>query len=177
MNANDSDRLALLRRRAQALAQPPAAPPEAGSQLEVLVFGLADEHYALETAHVHEVLPLRTLTPLPGTPPFMRGLVNLRGRLLPVYDLKRFFELPEHGITDLHHVLVLRDAACEIGLLADGIEEIRRLPAAELQPALPTLGGIRSDFLIGVTAERLVLLDAARLLGDRRLQIDDAVDS
>ena len=170
----------ILRQRARALAQAPPPMPEAGSELEVLVFRLADERYALETCHVQEVQPLRELTPLPCTPAFLRGLVNLRGRLLPVIDLKRFFDLPERGISDLHRILLLRTGEgggeMEIGLLADTVEDISTIPLADLQTSLPTLGGIRAEYLKGVTGDRLVVLDALRILADPRIVIDEEVE-
>jgi len=166
-----------LRLRAEALARPVAAPADETEFLEVLEFGLAEERYALETAHVHEVQPLRRLAPIPCTPPFLRGLVHLRGRLVAVIDLKKFFDLPEHGITDLHHVVVLQKSEMDIGLLADTVYGVRMLPRDAVQPPLPTLTGIRADYLKGITAERVVVLDAPRILADPRFIIDENVHS
>ena len=113
-----------------------------GGQLELLEFKLANERYALETRHVVEVHPLRDLTPLPGTPPFVRGIVNLRGRILPVFDLKKFFGLPEQGVTDLHRIIVVRGNDLELGLLADVVASVRSVAVESLAPPLPTLSEI-----------------------------------
>ena len=82
--------------------------------LELLEFRLASERYAVESRLVQEVHPLRDLTPLPCTPPFVLGIVNVRGRILPVLDLKKFFDLPERGLTDLHRIILVRGNDLEL---------------------------------------------------------------
>ena len=166
----------LLRQRRQALARVPEQAVDAADVLELVEFRLAEERYALETRHVQEVHPLRDLTPLPCTPVFVLGLINLRSQLLPVIDIRKLLELPERGITDLHRVLVLRSGDTEFGLLADTVEEVFTLPRSALQRSLPTLHGIRADYLLGVTAESLVVLDGARLLADPRIVVDEEVE-
>jgi purine-binding chemotaxis protein CheW len=176
MSSNpEADRILL--GRAQALARPPLGAPAAGTMLELLEFRLAAERYALESRHVQEVHPLRELTPLPCTPPFILGIVNVRGRILPVIDLKKFFELPERGVTDLHRIILVRGQGLEVGLLADVIIGVRSVAAETLQPSLPTLTGIRADYLKGISEERLVVLDLDRLLADPKIIVHEDVDS
>lgn len=165
----------ILRARARALAQLPPTLPAAGSQLEILEFRLASERYAVETRHVQEVYPLRELTPLPCTPPFVLGVVNVRGRILPVLDLKKFFELPERGLTDLHRIIRVSGNDLDLGLLADVVVGTRNIAADSLQPSLPTLTGIRQDYLRGVNDERLVVLDLARILSDPKIVVHEEV--
>ena len=175
MSAN-SEVERILRARAKALARAPPPAPAADTMLELLEFRLASEGYALESRHVQEVHPLRELTPLPCTPPFILGIVNVRGRILPVVDLKKFFGLPERGLTDLHRIILVRGHGLELGLLADVIVGVRSVAADSLQPSLPTLTGIRADYLKGVTEERLVVLDVERLLSDPRIIVHEDVD-
>ena len=177
MNNEASDAQQILRARAQALARPPQPAPAAETLLELLEFHLAQERYAVETRYVREVCPFKELTPLPCTPAFVLGIVNVRGRILPVFDLKKFFDLPETGITDLHRIILVRGNDVELGLLADVIVGVRSIPADSLQPSLPTLTGVRSDYLKGVTAERLVVLDLARILADPKIIVNEAVES
>src|SRR6059036_3053577 len=105
----------ILRARAQALARTPERGQVAGTLLELLEFRLAQERYALENRYVVEVCPLKELTPLPCTPPFVLGIVNVRGRIMPVFDLKKFFDLPEKGLTDLHRIILVRGNDLELG--------------------------------------------------------------
>jgi purine-binding chemotaxis protein CheW len=122
---------------------------------------------------VREVVPLKDLIPLPGTPPFVAGIISLRGQLLSVIDLKCFFELPARGLTDLHQVIVLRQAAMELGVLADEVTGVRTVGAEEIGPALLTAAGIRAEYLRGVTGEPVAVLDAARILADPKLVVND----
>ena len=171
----DSQRI--LRERARSLARIPSSGLAAESTLDVLEFRLAAERYGLETRYVHEVHPLRELTPLPCTPEFVLGIVNVRGRILPILDLKKFFQLPDQGLTDLHRIIHLRGNGLELGLLADVMVGVRRIPLERLQPSLPTLTGIRAEYLKGVTGERLVVLDLERLLSDPKIIVHDEVFS
>lgn len=165
----------ILHERAVALARRPILPPAPETLIELLEFRLAHERYAVETRHVREVHPLRSLTPLPCAPGFVRGIVNVRGRITAVLDIKRFFELPEAGLTDLHRVVLIQGQGIEVGLLADAIVGVHAIPLQDLQDQLPTLTGIRADFLKGITADGLVVLDAQRMLEDPRIIVEEEV--
>jgi purine-binding chemotaxis protein CheW len=149
----------------------------AGAMLELLEFRLAAERYALETRHVQDVQPLRDLTPLPCTPAFVLGIVNVRGRILPVLDLKKFFDLPEHGLTDLHRIILVQGNDLEFGLLADVIVGMRSVMADSLQPSLPTLTGIRAEYLKGIGEDRLVVLEMERIFADQKIIVHQEVES
>lgn len=166
----------ILRVRARALAVPVRPAPVAGETWAVLEFRLASERYAVEQVHVREVYPLRDLTPLPGTPAFMLGIVNVRGQILPVIDIKRFFDLPDEGITDLHVVIVVQANDMEVGILADSVAGLRLIPRQTVEASLPTLTGIRQQYLKGVTGEHVVILDVPGMLADPRILINDEVD-
>ena len=166
----------VLKARAQALARQPGQAEAAGEHVEVVEFVLAHERYAVETRYVREVYPLENLTPLPCTPAFVLGIVNLRGEILSVIDLKKFFELPEKGLTDLNKVIVLQSGNMRFGILADAVAGVRRVPLVGIQPSLPTLTGVREAYLKGVTAERTVVLDAEKLLADERIVVQEQVD-
>src|SRR5438105_2245634 len=84
----------ILHARAQALARAPERASATEASLDVLEFRLGKERYAVESRYVREIIPLKTLTPLPCTPSFVAGIVNVRGRIVAVLDLKKFFGLP-----------------------------------------------------------------------------------
>ena len=164
----------ILDQRARTTAQKPP-PPNDSARLEVLSFSLAGETYAIETRYIHEVCRLKDMTSLPGTPSFIAGVMSLRGRVLAIIDLRKFFEFPAHGLTELNRVIVLREGGSEFGLLADAIDGVRWLAASALQENLPTLTGIRERFLKGVTGQMLTVLDGGRLLEDPSLKINESV--
>ena len=103
----------------------------------MLEFSLAYERYALETAFVREVYPLKEFTPLPCTPPFVLGIISVRGQILAVIDLKRFFNLPEKGLSDLNKVIILRRGGLEVGLLADAVSGVQAIPGLRSRPPCP----------------------------------------
>jgi len=166
----------ILKVRARALAQELEERAEPENYLEVLEFSLAYERYALETSLVREVHPLKELTPLPCTPPFILGIINLRGQILAVIDLKRFFNLPEKGLSDLDKIIILRRGRLEVGLLADAVAGVRAIPWPEVQAPPPTLEGLSPDYLQGVTREALIILDAEKILTDPRLIVHEEVE-
>ena len=86
--------------------------------IDVLEFRLACEAYAVETSYVQEVLAVGTITPLPGTPAFIVGVVNVRGRIHSVMDLKQLFDIPAKGLGDLNRLIILKSGAMEFGILA-----------------------------------------------------------
>lgn len=167
----------ILKARAQALGQEPAPPEAADGRIEVLEFMLAHERYAVESEHVRDVYPLEQLTPVPCTPAFVLGIVNLRGEILSVIDIKKFFDLPEKGLTDLNKVIVLESDSMRFGILADAIVGVHAIPVADIQASLPTLTGIREEYLKGVTPGRTVILDAEALLSDPDIVVQERVSA
>jgi purine-binding chemotaxis protein CheW len=167
----------ILRARARVLARETGPESAAQNGIEVVEFHLAHEAYAVEMRWVEEVYPFRELTPLPHAPAFIRGVVNVRGRILPVFDLKRFFDLPEKGLTDLHRIIVARSQDLHLGLLADVVIGIRSVTPGSLQPSLPTLTGIRADYLKGVDGGRLIVLNLERIFSDPRIIVHQEVET
>lgn len=163
----------ILKARAKVWAQEPEPAEVESDWLEVVEFDLAGEAYALPLAQVREVSLLKELTPVPCTPPFILGIINLRGELRTVIDLKKFFDLPEKGITDLNKIIMIQNEEMQLGILADSVRTVRRIRIADLQPALPTMTGISADYLRGMTSDRLVVLDSGKILSDKRIIVDE----
>ena len=163
----------ILKARARVLAREADKEVLDQDYLEVVEFLLAYETYGIESAYVREIYPLTEITSLPGTPSFVQGIVNIRGQILSVIDLKKFFELPEKGLSDLNKIIIIRDDNMEFGILADAVLGIDKLPVGEIKASLPTLTGIRAQYLKGVTRERMVILDAAKILSDRNIIISE----
>ncbi|HAS17190.1 MAG TPA: chemotaxis protein CheW [Nitrospiraceae bacterium] len=165
----------ILGERAKILAGGAEDKSERGEYLEVAEFLLAHERYAIETRHIREVYSVTDLTPIPCTPPFVFGIINVRGEIVSVIDIKKFFDLPEKGITDLNKAIILQSKDIEIGILVDAVLGVRNIFITELEGGLPTLTGIREEYLKGITKERQVILDAEKLLSDRRIIVDEKV--
>jgi purine-binding chemotaxis protein CheW len=176
LDATPEEKRTILHGRAIRLAQEPERKVETDKNVEVLAFLLAHEMYAIETRFIREVCPLTELTPLPCTPGYIFGIVNIRGQILTVMDMKKFFDLPEKGITNLNKLIVVREENLELGILADEIIGIRSIPEKELNPPLPTMTGGHAGYLKGITGECLILLAMERLLSDRQLIVHEEVE-
>lgn len=161
-----ADRARILKARASALALEPEKQQHSAFAIDVVEFMLSYERYAIDTAFVREVHPLKDITALPGAPPFVAGIVNVRGRIVTAIDMKRFFDLPAKGLTDFNKLIILEDGQMEFGLLVDAVLAVQRLALTDIQASLPTLTGVRANYLQGVTTQRVVVLNAAKLLAD-----------
>jgi purine-binding chemotaxis protein CheW len=165
----------ILKARSQDLAREAAAVKDARDFLEVVEFELAGERYGLPLTSVRTVSVLKDLTHVPCTPAFVLGIINLRGEIHTVIDLKKFFGLPEAGITELNRVLIVGNDEIRLGILADAICGVREIELAGMEASLPTLTGIRANYLKGVTPDRIVVLDAAKILSDDALLVREEV--
>lgn len=174
--AKGKDCQAIMRMRAADFARVPESGMERDTVIDVVEFSLSGERYAVEATYISEVLPFSNYTPVPCTPAFVVGLVKVRGKILHIIDLRGFFELPAQGIADLHYIILVRHGEIELGILADQITGMRRVPLAGLQSSLPTLTDIRADYLKGVTADRLAVLNVTHILSDRRQIVNEEVE-
>lgn len=140
--------------------------------MKYLTFFLGGEEYGIEILKVQEIIGLLPITRLPRTPPFVRGVINLRGRVISIVDLRRTFAMPDAELGPRSCIIVVRARETTIGLLVDRVSEVADIDASDIEPA-PALGlGIPTDHLVGIgksgTRVRL-LLDIDRVLGAREL--------
>jgi len=169
------EKRSLLKKRAQALAL--RENDKAGQQecIEIIVFSLAYETYGIETAFVREVYPLKGMTTLPGTPSFVMGIINVRGQIVSVIDLKKFLSLPEKGLGELNKVIILCSDRMEFGVLADVVEGTQSVALEEILSAPSSVTGIGKKYLKGVTKEHIVLLDAESILNDETIIVNEGI--
>ncbi len=167
----------ILRSRARELGARPTEEAEAAGCIEIVEFMLASERYGVESALVREVYPLKDLAAVPCTPAFVLGIINVRGQIVSVVDLKKFFDLTERGITESNRVIIVSEGDMEFGILADGIVGVRSVPVREVQSSVPTMTGIRAEYLKGITGDRTVILDAESILTDENIVVNETVDT
>jgi len=178
LNPTPEEKQKVLRARARLLATGGKREAESPDLLlEVVEFVLGSEHYGIESRRIREIHALSDFTPLPCTPAFVLGLVNVRGRILSIINIKRLFDLPERGLSDLNKVIVVYAGAMELGILADAILGLRPISVKEIHPALPTLTGIRAEYLKGITKESLVVLDVEKILSDEKILVNELVST
>ena len=152
--------------------QPRAATTEATR--EVLVFVLGDEEYGVDILKVQEIRGYDKVTPIPSAPDYLKGVVNLRGVIVPVIDMRVKFKLAEVRYDSFTVVVILRIAGRVIGLVVDGVSDVVRFAESEVKAA-PQLGSVvDGSFIAGLATqgERMVLLlDIEKLLSSGELNI------
>jgi len=173
MNQDKADlKLSILKKRAVALAKETEKPDANLKFLEIIEFRLALETYGVESKYIREIYPLKDFTPLPGTPSFVLGLTNVRGQILSVIDLKKFFNLPEKGLGELNKIIIVRNELMEFGILADDILGARGVRLEDIQESPATVSGIGAEYLKGITKERMAVLDMEKILNDTKIVVD-----
>src|SRR5512137_1893862 len=145
----------------------PGSAPGADVQLELLGFMLSDEQYALDILEIKEIVRLHAITPVPRSPPWLKGIVTLRGVIVPIFDLRSRLGLAEieHG-PDARIVVVYRGEEFA-GLIVDRITQVMRLPADAIEPPPQTIGSVESEYLRGVARFRdhlVILLNLSRVI-------------
>jgi purine-binding chemotaxis protein CheW len=163
----------LLGERAAAYAQAPDRDFLASEQMELLTFQLADERYAIESRLVLEVVKSPAITDVPGTPPLLCGVTNLRGEILPVMDLGQLLGLP-HKVTEYPWVLVLGTDRPDLGVVAESVYEVTTVRTDAVLPLAHASQEISRDWIRGVTADGIIVLEGQNVLQDPRLNINQA---
>ena len=134
---------------------------------QLVVFQLGAEFYGVEIARVHEIIRLQTVTRVPRAPAFVEGVINLRGKVIPVVDLRRRFGLPTADHTRASRIVVVEIGDQVVGVVVDGVSEVLRVNGATVEPPSPVVAGIDSEYIHGIAklSDRLViLLDLDRVL-------------
>lgn len=162
----DMERARILEERAALLAAIPDA--ERTVALRTLVcFTLGPTHYAADAIHILEVGSLSTCIPIPDTPPHVAGLINQRGRLLTVLDLRPIVGLPRADLPHPQLLIVRLDAARRVGVRVDTLEAIRDVPQNDLHSGADLLNTLPAETVSGVfnvEGVLTVVLDLPRLL-------------
>ena len=138
-----------------------------------LTFILGSEVYGIEILKVREIIKLMDITAVPRTPDYLKGLINLRGKVIPIVDLRSKFSMPEIEHTQETCIIVAEVNQTSIGIIVDSVSEVSNINSEEIEEA-PHLGqDIDTDFILGLgkTKERIViLLDIALVLSSEDLE-------
>ncbi|RAV03532.1 chemotaxis protein CheW [Paenibacillus sp. YN15] len=131
-----------------------------GAELKVIVFALADEEYGVEVEKVKTIERMMPMTRVPKTYTFVKGVINLRGVVVPVIDLRGRFGLPEREYTDNSRIVIIAVNDMEVGLIVDSANDVIDLDSDAIQDPPEIVGGVRAKYLQGVAklGERLLVL-------------------
>jgi purine-binding chemotaxis protein CheW len=144
---------------------------------QYVIFSLDEQIYGIEILKIKEVVNYRETTPLPNMRGFIRGIINLRGVILPVFDLREKFHLPETTYTLFHSIIIMEILGRVMGVVVDEISDVVELCPEEVQATANLPPGIQTEYIKGIGKkghELIILLDIDRLLSPEELEILDA---
>ena len=144
---------------------------------QYVVFLLNEQIYGIEVPKIKEVVSYRKITPLPNMVGFIKGIINLRGVVLPVFDLREKFNLSETTYTPFHIIIVMEISGRAMGVIVDEISDVVELSPEEVQAPSNLPPNVQTEYIEGIGKkehELIVLLDVDRLLSPEELEILDA---
>jgi len=138
-----------------------------GDDIQVVVFRVGGQDFAFNIFHVQRILPYQVPAPLPKAPPFLEGVVQAQGKVVPVIDLRKRFELPRAVVAEETRMMVLDVDGASVGAVVDQVHEVLRVGAASISPPPPVVRGLAAEYIQGIIAlagRTIILLQTARLL-------------
>jgi len=150
-----------------------------GEMLQLVTFNLGSEEFALDILLVQEINRRVEITKVPKTPEFVEGVINLRGKIVPVLDLRKRFGLVGHEFTAQSRIIVVNIDNRVLGLLVDSVSEVLQIPAHTIEPPPPLVAGIDAAYIkgIGKFEDRLlILLDLGKVLSKNKTE-DSAIEN
>jgi purine-binding chemotaxis protein CheW len=139
-----------------------------------LAFILGNEIYGIEILRVREIIGLMDVTTVPQTPEYMKGVINLRGKVIPVIDLRLKFSMLEEEHTQETCVIVVEVNNTSIGIIVDSVSEVMEINSGEIEESLSFGQGIETDYIMGmgkVQKKIIILLDIEAVLSSEELEV------
>lgn len=135
--------------------------------IKVIVFELMDKEYAIEVDVVQGIERIMSITRVPKTPSYVKGVINLRGVVTPIIDLRERFQLEPRELDESTRVIIVSLEDYDVGLIVDGANDVIDLPTSAIEPQPEVVGSVASDFISGVAKvdNRLfVMLELSKVL-------------
>ena len=138
----------------------------APEDMRLVVFNLGEEEFAVEVAQVQEIIEMQDITRLPRAPGFIKGILNLRGKILPVIDLRERLGLPESS-SEAQRIVITQLEEQFVGMMVDSVTEVLPIAASALEPPPPLVADVSGAYLRGLARlddRLLILMDLSRIL-------------
>ncbi len=136
--------------------------------LQLVTFTLGQEEYAVDILKVHEINRMKEITKVPSSPPDVEGVINLRGKVIPVINLRGKFGLPAKDNDEHSRIMIMDIGGITMGLIVDGVSEVLRIPSDIVEPPPPMSTDRATEFIRGIAKQQdrlIILLDIDRLFG------------
>lgn len=137
------------------------------SEMQLVTFNLGKEEFAVPILQIQEINRLVDITRVPKSPEFVEGVINLRGKVIPIIDLRKRFGLPQAELGKYARIVVVNMEGRMVGLIVDSVSEVLRLSEDAIEPAPPVVAGIDSEYIRGLgklDGRLLILLDLSKIL-------------
>ncbi|MBI4804131.1 MAG: chemotaxis protein CheW [Desulfovibrio sp.] len=135
--------------------------------MQLVTFSIGEEEFGVDILKVQEIIRMMEITKVPRAPEFVEGVINLRGKVIPIIDLRRRFGLSARGHDKHTRIIVIEINNMIVGFVVDSVSEVLRIPSSTVEPPPPVVSGMESEYISGVGKledRLLILLDLDRLL-------------
>ena len=135
--------------------------------MQLVTFSIGEEEFGVDILKVQEIIRMMEITKVPRAPDFVEGVINLRGKVIPILDLRKRFGLVTRDHDKHTRIIVIEISNMIVGFVVDSVSEVLRIPSNTVEPPPPVVSGLESEYISGVgkLADRLlILLDLDRLL-------------
>jgi purine-binding chemotaxis protein CheW len=135
-------------------------------ETQIVVFALGEERYGLEISAVYEIIRHQPITAVPQAPPSVEGVINLRGRIIPIVNLRFRFGLPDAHVSNSSRIVVCDANSRRVGLIVDGVSEVLMIPAEAIEQTPDVAVGSNTEYVRGVAKlddQMIILLDLEHL--------------
>jgi purine-binding chemotaxis protein CheW len=140
------------------------------NEIQIACFRLGEDLYAVDIMRIKEIIRPQKLTSLPKSPPFVEGVLNLRGTVIPVIDLRKRFDFPDSSLDRNTRLLIVAVGRQLLGLAVDEVTEVLTLNARDIKPPPQVVNGVSAEYLVGVCLAKdslIMLLNLDTILTDR----------
>lgn len=134
---------------------------------QLVVFELASKYYGVDIGNIRDIIRMQAVTKVPGAPSFVEGVINLRGKLIPVVDLRKRLGLAVSEPTSKSRIVWVTINGQDVGVIADAVTEVLRIPLALIEPPSSMVSSVDSDYLRGIARlenRQIILLNLSKVL-------------
>ena len=138
------------------------------NELQLVAFKLGREEYGISILQVQEIKRMTEITRVPHTPDYLKGVMNLRGSVLPVFDLKKRLDLPDNAYSDDARIVIVKVDEVTLGVIVDAVSEVLTIGQENIEPPQVVAGGVIANYLSGIgkiNDRLLILLDINSIIG------------
>ena len=142
--------------------------------IQLVTFSIGDEEFGVDILRVQEIIRMMDITKVPKAPDFVEGVINLRGNVIPIIDLRKRFGMEARERDKHTRTIVIEINNMIVGFIVDAVSEVLRIPSDTVEPPPPVVSGLESEYISGVGKledRLLILLDLDRLLSSEEVDV------